>query len=518
MTPSTKPLPVKEYSTYQPSQENTYFSLREVVIILFRQKWKILAVLCGVMIVVFIQVRKIEPMYESTAKLLIQVGRENMATDPTVMGNAMYVEQKMVNKINNEVMLLKNSDLMKKVIMRVGKDVIDGGKLNPVSLDKKTPEDNTITEDELRNAAAVLTHYLDVTVEKDSYILALSLRLKYNPEVVPLVLETIIDEYQKDRLEKYKTSATPETMAAITSEVRIELETRERALKHFRQTNEILNFDEQKRALVARLSDLEQKYDDARYQIEISQAKIKYLQLTIDKEPQQIVANVSNSPNEVANGLKEKLNELLVKKDELSNHYQAESRVVESIQQQIQTIRSLLKNQPEIMTETTKGINNTREELRLELLREQANLESTKLSQQTLHKEIKKYKEKLFNFAALEIEEIRLLRNLKSTEEKLEEYQESERRSLFASKMDEYNVSSIKIIKKPSVNDESISADPNMLKLIGVFLGIFGGIAFAFLADFLDDTVRTAKEVNRYLKLPVLSTLSVRDYKKCLKR
>lgn len=513
--------PIPPHSTvprYAPSDSEMHFSLREALTILFRQKWKILMVLIGVVGTAYHAVNDMDNIYESTAKLLIQVGRENMATDPTVVGPTMYVEQKMENKLNTEVAILKNSEMIKRVVEKVGPGVIHGETPTPVDWTKIAPEDVEGMKDYIRYAAFIIGINLNVTVEKDTYIIALSLTLPHRPDVTQEVLHVIIEEFEVEHLNKHQTQASPDTFATIIDEVKMELTKHEQALEHFRRTHHIANLQQQQSALAARLSELENRMEESRYQIVMSKAKIQSLKGLLAKEPKQIVLNISTgSLNPIATRLKEKLTELRLRERELGNRYQQDSRMLQDLRRQITTTEKLLQEEPATITQQVLGTNSNWQTLHMNLLQEQAQLEAEETSLATLAKKLTEHREKVSQFANLEIEEDRLLRALQAKKLELEEFQQSERRSLFASKMDAHKVSSVQLLENPSFNDEPVEPDRKMFMVLAVFLGVFGGIAFAFLADFLDDSVRAAKDVSRFLKLPVLATIRNRDYKKCLK-
>ena len=40
--------------------------------------------------------------------------------------------------------------------------------------------------------------------------------------------------------------------------------------------------------------------------------------------------------------------------------------------------------------------------------------------------------------------------------------------------------------------------------LLALFLGLFGGIGLAFLMEYLDNSVKTSEDIERYAKLPTL--------------
>ena len=69
------------------------------------------------------------PTYRSQAQLLVRLGRENVAIDPTAtVGQtpAVSIPQSMENEINSAVVLLKSRVIVEKVVDSLGPRVILG--------------------------------------------------------------------------------------------------------------------------------------------------------------------------------------------------------------------------------------------------------------------------------------------------------------------------------------------------------------------------------------------------------
>jgi capsular polysaccharide biosynthesis protein len=52
--------------------------------------------------------------------------------------------------------------------------------------------------------------------------------------------------------------------------------------------------------------------------------------------------------------------------------------------------------------------------------------------------------------------------------------------------------------------------------LLAIAIGLVGGIGLAFVLDFLDDSLKSNEDVVRKLGLPVLGTLSEKEYQTCI--
>ncbi|HQH70867.1 MAG TPA: Wzz/FepE/Etk N-terminal domain-containing protein, partial [bacterium] len=100
-------------------QEESY-SLLDAISVLFRHKWKI-AFFFLFMVTASVAAALLLPKtYESYAKILIRLGRENMAVDPGVVGPALQLVQDRENQVNSELSILRSRSIAEKVVDKIG--------------------------------------------------------------------------------------------------------------------------------------------------------------------------------------------------------------------------------------------------------------------------------------------------------------------------------------------------------------------------------------------------------------
>jgi succinoglycan biosynthesis transport protein ExoP len=71
----------------------------------------------------------------------------------------------------------------------------------------------------------------------------------------------------------------------------------------------------------------------------------------------------------------------------------------------------------------------------------------------------------------------------------------------------ELRASNVSIIDKAEVPRQPSSPKVRKNLLLGMFLGLIGGVGLAYLREYLDNTLKTAEEVERYLGLPNLAVV-----------
>ena len=102
---------------------------RELIAILFRRKWSILFVfLTGVFAaVVWLWVVR-DDMYDLTAKVLVKIGYEQASSNTILRDRPVSVIGNREQDVNSEIDILQNTELLGRVIDRLGLDRDTGGR------------------------------------------------------------------------------------------------------------------------------------------------------------------------------------------------------------------------------------------------------------------------------------------------------------------------------------------------------------------------------------------------------
>lgn len=96
-------------------------TIRDFYYVLFRQKRKIILFFCTVMVVVILGTFLLPKTYQSEAKLLVRLGRENVSLPPTAAtGQMLNISQTRENEIKTEMEILTSRGLAEKVVDAIG--------------------------------------------------------------------------------------------------------------------------------------------------------------------------------------------------------------------------------------------------------------------------------------------------------------------------------------------------------------------------------------------------------------
>ena len=102
--------------------EDSFYSLRDLLLIVFKHKYKILMAFLAIVITVTIITFWLSPVYEATSSLLIKFGREYVYRSEVGDGNvpSTYFERHLLEVLNTEMEILKSRDLAEKIITALG--------------------------------------------------------------------------------------------------------------------------------------------------------------------------------------------------------------------------------------------------------------------------------------------------------------------------------------------------------------------------------------------------------------
>ena len=81
--------------------------------------------------------------------------------------------------------------------------------------------------------------------------------------------------------------------------------------------------------------------------------------------------------------------------------------------------------------------------------------------------------------------------------------------------MDQSKISNVNEIQAASKPIDPVRPKKARNIGLGLLLGLFLGLCYAFLLEFLDDSLNTVEAAEKRLGVPVLTALSVNEYKSC---
>jgi uncharacterized protein involved in exopolysaccharide biosynthesis len=463
------------------------FNIRDILIILFKYKYKILSVFLLTILAAFIVYKTLPVRYEATSLLMLRYGRE-YAT-PNVSGDPSPLRVGLAEIVNSEVAILSSKDLKETVIGKIGVDklVANASALSARSIDP--------------TQVAIMSMEKDLQVQpgKSSNLISVSYRSE-NPRLAADVVNTLINNYQEKRLQVLSDPKPTLFLENKVASFYNRLRDSEQKLESFKQTNRVYAFEDQRTMLLHTREELNASASACQTQVQELREK-----LTVLGNEAKEMANVlpDTSSPEAGDNAEGQLLTLKRKEQELLSKYKEGNPLIANVRQEMKVVEDFMakrKQNPKVLT------NKVSQELQKEIVTTKADLASleVRLIQQkqqleSLDKEIQ----------ALDLQEnyVRdLRRGLLSSEQMYDAYSKRLEEARISDDMDRQKMTSINVVEKASVPIAPVSPS----RPLGFFLavaavaGLGGGIVIAFLLESLGQGLLSAQKAEKRLNLPVL--------------
>lgn len=480
-------------------------SRRDFLRVMFRHRQKIGGFFLAVVLLTTAAMLIISPIYESEAKLLIRVGRETVSMDPSVLGPTMNVLQERSNEINSEIGILTSPYLVEQVVTDIG-------------IAEFVDTDGVADDDRSRSLEAAVGGFLNnlsASSSNDNDIITLKYRAS-SALLAQQSLDRLIEHYLYRHIEIHGTQATPAFFEQHSAELLGKLTAAEEALETFRTDSQISSIEVQKEALIAQVSGIEMTINEVIGQIDGSGARIAVLQNSLDSRPEVRELNRKTGiTNHAADQIKSRLIDLRMRETDLSARYPDHERALIDVRQQIRVAEEELAKERETHTEITTGIDSTAEALELDLMTERSLLYAAKARLQSLNSELQVKQVQLSSLAKDEIGLARLEREVDITDQEYREYMSRRQRADISAAMDDSRVSNVSVVQPASFSSSPVAPRRMLNLILSILIGIFGGIGIAYVAELLDESIKSREDVKRRLGLPVLMTLTDEEYQSC---
>ncbi|GMW01884.1 MAG: hypothetical protein AMXMBFR84_30200 [Candidatus Hydrogenedentota bacterium] len=486
-----------------------------------------------------------QEIYRSEAKLLLRMGRENLSVDPSVTGPTMYSSRDAETEVNSELSILKSRAIAEQVVEKLGASVFlekpderpdveppvpamkeaqqelrslrrevretgEAGTGLLVALDLATPltPREEAVKTVLENTAVSVeakTHIISVTYDAPSRSLAQQ------------ALAELVSAFEEHHIRVHATQASPEFFEEQTKNYHDALTTSEEKLAAFRAEHGITSLEQQKTVLLQQVSALEEVLAESKAQLSASQQRIVSMSEALSgRKPTLELSRTTGLTNFAADALKEKLLELKLNETDLAARYPETHRPLIDIRKQIAEAEKALEGETETHTEVTTGIDSSYQELKLALENENAQAASYEGRIEVQEAELRSQKAVLAGLGAREQELVMLEREVELAAKDYEEYRSSLQRARISNAMDIDKVSNVGIVQPATYPMSPVKPNKILNLVLGVFLALFAAISVAFTIEYFDDSINAPEQIERWVGVPVLATVSDKEYKACI--
>ncbi|MFQ6614960.1 MAG: polysaccharide biosynthesis tyrosine autokinase, partial [Fidelibacterota bacterium] len=271
----------------------------------------------------------------------------------------------------------------------------------------------------------------------------------------------------------------------------------EDSLRSFQEKEQIFGLDGNADLLLQQLSDIESKYYTTLAGINILKERKRYMMDQLSQEEKQLAGNLLSSINDRVFALRTEIAQTEADLVRNASLYGEEHDLVKSNRVKIKKLKDELELQTQQLIARGLAVADPikyRQAMIDTLLRFEGNEAGLEFRAQEYEKLVSQYNDQLNTLPAKSLHFARLERDRKVL---------ADTYSLMRQKLEEARITQASQLGKVRIIDPAIPPEhrskPNtkMNLLLGLILGLGLGVGGAFMAEYLDNTVKTAEEIER---------------------
>jgi len=417
-------------------------------------------------------------MYETSASILVKLGRENLEAPATVEKGSVYTSGVRREEINSEINLLLSSSLIAATVDKIGLDAFKDREQEPreffmrlrfmikkkVRRIRQQLHDLLVMAglekrlDERTRIISALSKQIKARHVRDSDVISISV-LSPNPVLAERILEVLLNLYQSKHVEVRRSARIRgffQTQAKFFKARIKELEQQRNALREHRHISSIADQREQ---LLKRLNALYSELGEL-----LSQRAMLVVETGKGSPGQRGIAGRPGDAMALLVPLQERLTQLKLQRAKMLQTFESDAVIVKTLEDEIATVEHLLADTLEQRIRLWK-----RRAGRLE--KELASLNDAEIQLQALVREQKLSEQNYFNYSKRK-EDARI-----------------------SDELDLHRVSNIAIMSRPRSTFEPVQ--PRKLLIMGLSLpvGLVLGFVLALILEYFNDTIRSYRDL-----------------------
>jgi uncharacterized protein involved in exopolysaccharide biosynthesis len=468
-------------------------------------------------------------LYESDAGLLVQVGRENTDTPPTVQRGQVISQGVQSADINSEVQILSERALVEEVVDRLGPDAFknvlvkpDGGfALMKYYLRLGLRQVKTAYKEFLIAAGlekrltpreeAILKVADGVKVEpvRDSDVLQLKVRMP-SAKLCVDVANTLLDGYFRRRAAIRRPSAGSSFFEQQVQEASARLESADRARAEVRARWNLAAPEEQRSSYLKELSGIQSEMVQNQAEIARLRGQRAILQQREQTLPDLVKKEQTDSNNPSIQSIKERVTTLRLDRAKLESRYQPDSQTMKNIDGEIADLEALLAGeQGTIRSSVTEETNPEKRDLAASVELQGAQIAGLQQRDDYLKQPEAEFSKQLKNLDsgidALQKAE----REYQLSEQEYLEYAKRLDEARMSEELDSHRVANVTVAQPPETPIAPVYPRKLFLIEISMAVSLLLGLGIAALLETTEDRIMDEQSILQVPDLPYLGTVEV---------
>lgn len=491
--------------------------LQDLASRLYRRKGRVIAwcLFVGVVTVaaLFLAPRK----YESDAKLFVKLGRESVALDPTATtGTTMPIIESRETQINSTRDLLTSRNLYEAVVHKLGPEAILGesspdkpGGLSSIitKVKSKLPEirfDPEISPTE--QAVIKLSKSIKVSIPRTSSVLDISCQAT-SPQRAKAIMEAYLEAYQQQHWAANRTQGSFDFFTEQTMQLKQQLDYAQSRLRDAKNESALVSIPVEQQALQTQLTQVESARMDTAAALAASQAMISSLRKVMEILPEQVVMQSTDGhPNQAGDNMRQEFFKLQISNRELESRLGSQHPLVKTALAQTAELEKIVQAEAADRTQTTMGLNTSRQTLELELYREEANSASYQSKISALDEQYAQLRDRVRTLNEHEVMITDLEREVNLATAKYQAYADHLEQARIGEALENFRISNVNVVQRPSLVERPVSPRKMVIAGLGALTALCGSVCLVIGLPGANSVAPPASEV----QVPTNGALQIR--------
>jgi len=332
-------------------------------------------------------------------------------------------------------------------------------------------------------------------------------------------LDALIAAYEKRHLMIYETPIAPKFFEEKAQSLVKTLGEKEDLREKYRKEHEIIEEDEQRAKLMDQVGFLQIHADEIGGKVANAKQRLENLERALEgAEDRREVRWEKKETNDMIEATKIRLIDLRLAEVDLTNRYPDGAREIQDLRRQIALAEKELDKEVRALEGqeiVVKELDRNVQMLKYDLTLARGNYKAVKAEYDSLLESLEERRQDLLALANTTLWLDRFQSDVDLAKKEYVQYRDNLARAELATALDAAKVTNVIVAQSATLSEDPVKPRKTLNVILGFLLALFGAIGLAFFCDYLDDSLKTNEDVTRRLKLPVLASISSRDFQKC---
>jgi len=475
--------------------EERQVTLHDYLRVLYRGRWIIISAFVLTAVAALIFSFLVRPIYEAKTTIMIE---QDGGMQQSLFGVSGFMERE--TEINNQVEILKSRTLAEEVLAGLR----TSGQAERFSLIQSLREGTTRDD-----AVQALRDNLTIVPLRETDIIEIKYRAP-SPQEAAHIANTYANQYYQRDLEisRGEISEVRQFLKEQLVNIQDALEGSEEQLRKFKEEEKVAALSEETDALVKQLADFEGMYNEAATSRDAAQKRLDYLQGELAKIRSTMVDDITQISSPLIQELRQEISSLeAIRAGFIARGYNEDFDKMVEIQSQIEKTKAKMKEEASKVVARDLGPENPlaySQDLIDRILSLQIEVSSLNAKAQALSGVVREYETKMQSLPEKSLQLARLERAAKVNEniylmmrEKFEEARITEAGQ----------IGMVRVIDSAKEPLGPIRPRKKLNLILGAIIGLGLGIGITLLVDYLDDSLKSIEDIERFTGLRVLGSI-----------